>query len=247
MKTVNQVYTPTTIVAPTPAMWAEIPWIDAIQDPGVGLTRWTDWMEPGDLTADAWVITQVTTGTFARAPLTTGMVVADSAGHSSAHDGVNVQEVGGTWMATAGKRLVFEARAKVSSLTHRYFLGLYDLQNAILTAGALVTASQNGLGFVRDSATASGKIEFVANKNNAVTRQAFDITAATWINLGFKVETKGGAVIVTPCVNGVWGTAITATNIPVDVALRESYSAKCGGTADDAELSVDWLRIFRDR
>lgn len=229
---------------PSKAIWADCPW-DAIKnDPSLGQVYFEDFLGSQNLvTAEGWVITQVTTGTLSTpTSLEGGVLVADSAGNTTADNGVNVQLVNNVWKTAAGRKIWFEARVKMNDATDQYFVGLAAPgTTAIIASGALQDTADK-VGFFHHAASTNDKISTVAARTSAddATADVADNTDGTYMTVGFVLD---GLTSVKFYVNGTLvETGTTVANLP-NAAMCLSLVAQIEVSGADAELSVDWVKI----
>lgn len=254
---------PDTTSGPSARLWADCPWMEALEDPGVGYGYFTDYLEPvNETSAVTWTVTQVNSGAIANADETGGALVFDSAGHNAADDGISAQMLdaagGEYWKPASGKTLWFEARLKMADAAttpDQMFIGLCDRETAIISSGLLDYDSRSMIGFYVDSASTAGKIGRVTAKAGSADAQA-DLAGAdaiaddTYFKVGFKVYTEDHQLKVDFFFNGskayTYGTVTDTDDIPI-VNMALSVVSQCEQTSADAKVTVDWFRIFQLR
>jgi len=225
-------------------IWETCPWDLLVDNPNMGIAFFDDFMGPIDVTsADGWVITQVTTG--ALAPVVThdgGALLVDSAGHTSADDGVNAQLTNCLFKLAAGRKLWFESRCKFKDAgDDQYFMGLAGVDTTLIAAG-VVDDVVDKAGFFRHAASTADKISSIVSRTSAEdsTADVADIADDTWVNLGFVLD---GLTSVKFYVNGTLvETGTTVANLP-NAVMCLSMVAQVEQTSADAEMTVDWVRI----
>lgn len=229
----------------SPALWGDCP-IDAIKsDPGKGIIYEDDFLGAANLVStEGWTITQVTTGTLSLVASVGGELKADSAGNTTADDGVQAQLLGCRFLPAAGTNIWFEARVKMNDATDQYFIGLAATDTTLIASGVLDDASDK-VGFYHEAASTDDKISSVTARTTAddKTADVADNADGTYMTVGFKIT---GLTSVEFYVDGVLvETGVTVANIP-NAAMCLSLCAQIEGTGADAELSVDWVRIAQD-
>lgn len=238
----DSIYDGTLGVAPSELLWADCPWNEIARNPGLGIAYFDDFMGYGNLTtAEGWVITQVTTGTLSFVSAEGGELKADSAGSTTADDGVQAQLPNCAVTPAAGKTIWFEARVKMNDATDQYFVGLAAVDTTLIASGAIDDVSDK-CGFFHHAASTDNKISSITARAAADDATA-DVAAnvdATYMTVGFRIT---GLTSVEFYVNGVLvETGSTAANIP-NALMCLSLVSQIEGTGADAELSVDWVKI----
>jgi len=230
--------------SPSPLIWNEID-LDLLRnDFSAGFLYENDYMDEIDITTtDGYVVANVTTGTIhGSVAVQGGVFTADSAGHTGADDGVNVQLTNCLVKPAAGVKIAFEARVKVIDAgDDQYFIGLAGVDTTLIAAGILDDAVDK-CGFHRIAASTADKISSVTARTSAEdsTADVADLADATWVTLGFVID---GLTSVKFYVNGVLvETGTTVANIP-NAVMCLSYVAQVEQTSADAELDVDWVRV----
>ncbi len=229
--------------SPSPLIWDQIPWAEIDNDPSIGFKYFNDYMGEIDVTtADGYVITAVTTGAIA--PIATeqgGVLLVDSAGSTTADDGVNVQLTNCMVKPAAGVKIAFEARVKMNDATDQYFIGLAGVDVTLIAAG-VVDDTVDKAGFFHHAASTDDKISSITARTSAedITADVAANADNTYVTLGLVIN---GVTSVEFYVNGVLvETGTTGANIP-NAVMCLSYVSQIEGTGTDAELSVDWVRI----
>ena len=241
---------------PSELLWADCPWDEMGQHPGVGYRYWNDFLGCEDVTTgDGYTITAENSGGIAKADILGGVLVCDSAGNNAADDGVNVQILGENWIPAANKTLWYETRVKFSDVAttpDQFFIGLCTTDTTIIDAGALDEANNSMIGFYTDVNTTAGQIEFIVDKASSVEIDDDAVPVAanlTFYKLGFKVYTdlEDQQLKVDYFVDGVKvGTMTDTDDIPI-VLMTLSYVAQVEQTSADAEMYVDWVRVAQLR
>lgn len=223
-------------------LWRDCPWEDIKDNPGLGITYFDDFVsDHNPTTAEGWVITATTTGTLGLVAAEGGELKADSAGSTTADDGVEAQLLNCRVLPAAGKTIWFEARVKMNDATDQYFIGLAATDTTLMASGVIDDVVDK-CGFFHHAASTDNKISSITARTSAddATADVADNTDATYMTVGFRIT---GLTSVEFYVNGVLvETGSTAANIP-NAAMCLSLVSKIEGTGADAELSVDWVRI----
>lgn len=216
-------------------LWKNCPREEIMTDPGRGKYFRDDFMKYMD---DVYTETQATSGTFAAGAAEGGIAVADP-GAATAAQGINVQAASALFKPQANSQLWFEARFKWSGITNglEFFLGLSDVETAIIASSAV--ASDNFIGW--SSVTDDAVLLFNSEKaGTGDTGAATTVEADTYLKLGFHVD---GLNKITQYINGVkTGTAKVTANIPI-VVLCPSLVVQSGGTQNTC--SLDWWECFQ--
>lgn len=229
-------------VAPSEALWEDCPWDEIQKNPGLGITYFNDFVGTENLvTGEGWVITATTTGTLSLVAAEGGELKFDSAGSTTADDGVEAQLLNCRVLPAAGKTIWFEARVKMNDATDQYFIGLAATDTTLIAAGVIDDVSDK-CGFFHHAASTDNKISSITARAAAddATADVATNTDATYMTVGFRIS---GLTSVEFYVNGVLvETGSTAANIP-NAAMCLSGVSKIEGTGADAEMSVDWVKI----
>lgn len=193
-----------------------------------------------------YTLTQATAGTAALDDAKGGVLLLDSA---STTDGQGAQlqlldgTVGESFIPSADAKIYFEARVKLADIgtsgsdTVDFFIGLAVSDTTIIASGANSTANHIGFEHVDDD----GAVDFHSESGGTRSSSTAVHTLAdgTYVKLGFLVD---GTSSVTPYVNGVAKTAITA-NIPTtEMAL--SLVCQSAGTTDPI-MHIDWVACIQ--
>lgn len=216
-------------------LWKNCPREEIMADPGRGKYFRDDFMY---LPTGKYTATAATSGTFTAGAEEGGVAVANP-GAATNEQGINVQAPAALFKPQANSQIWFEGRIKWSAITNglEFFLGLSDVETAIIASGAV--ASDNFVGW--SSVTTDGVLLF--NSENATagnTGAATTVEAATYLKLGFHID---GLNKITQYINGVkTGTAKVAANIPA-VVMCPSLVAQANGTQNT--VSIDWWECFQ--
>ncbi|HUU90642.1 MAG TPA: hypothetical protein VM238_05460 [Phycisphaerae bacterium] len=171
------------------------------------------------------------------------LVMADEAGGilqltpAAAEDqGIQIQTDGEMFLPAATKDIWFEARIRGNDVTQvDWFAGLCTTDTSIIASNP-----DNAIGFWTHDGDANLDFE-VADGTGAPVDTTVDLADNTWINVGFLVN---GVTSVTPYINGVAYTAVTA-NIPA-TELALSFAVLSGEGAAN-RLDIDWVRCTQLR
>lgn len=248
---------------PSNTLWLDCPWMDMLQDPGIGIQFWDDFINAPTMSSDADTALYAayidTSNTITQAATAGGVLALTT--DATDNDAPVVQAGGGTGgsfqitTATAGK-LWFEARIKVSTLTEMsVFVGLAapgaTVDNGLLVndTGALAT-TVGSIGFNAPTSASASEIFRAAYVKASATSQ-YPVTAVhtavadTWVKLGFKFDPYNDTI--TWYVNGIANATTTdvgdagTTNFPSAVLLSPAIGMK-NGEAGAKTLSIDWWR-----
>ena len=224
----------------SPALWAKQP--RDFQDLSVGFGITDDFLTFDD--ENKWVLTQATAGTVALDVAAKGGVLLLDSNSTTNNQGVQVQLGGAagasSFIPSATSKIYYEARIKaadIGSTTCQVFAGLAIVDTSVFASAANSTA--NHIGYEAINSTAVGIHSEEAGTRSS-TASAHTLVDDTYVKLGFVVD---GLTSVTPFVNGVAKTAITA-NIPI-VALTPSFVCHSSGTTDPI-LHVDWVSVYQE-
>ena len=224
----------------SPALWAKQP--RDFQDLSVGFGITDDFLTFDD--ENKWVLTQATAGTVALDVAAKGGVLLLDSNSTTNNQGVQVQLGGAagasSFIPSATSKIYYEARIKaadIGSTTCQVFAGLAIVDTSVFASAANSTA--NHIGYEAINSTAVGIHSEKAGTRSS-TASAHTLVDDTYVKLGFVVD---GLTSVTPFVNGVAKTAITA-NIPI-VALTPSFVCHSSGTTDPI-LHVDWVSVYQE-
>lgn len=233
---------------PSPKLWSGCPLLPIMLDPTKGFYYFNDFMGEIDATTgDGWTINAQDSGTISGvADLEGGALFIDSAGHASAHDGVNAQLKNCSVKPQAGVKIYFEARVKMLNTgLDEYFIGLADTCTDIIEqTNGLLDDTVDKVGFFRDhgASPADDKLSFVTARTDAEDETADIATVAddTWVKLGFIID---GLSSITFFVDGeIVGVCGTPANIP-NAAIDLSFVSQTDQSDTDAELTIDWVRL----
>jgi len=228
-------------------LWGNCPLVNGLLRPGYAVL----YDEPFECynaaaTTGDWVLTQATAGTAAISTTTPGALTLDT-GDSTIHHGVNLQRLKAAFIPAANKSLWFEATVVLgTALDAEIFIGLSGSNTAIISAGSLVTAAKNLIGF--SSTTGDAVMLFNSVKAGvANTPPASPVTLSLTVahRLGFFYD--GLADTVQAFVDGVAvGAAIATANVP-KVAMYPSFVCQNQAGVDEPTMTISALRVFQLR
>lgn len=200
-------------------------------------TKFHSYMEDFDYyAAGDWTVTETDAG--ATQALTDGdgglLLVTNTAADN---DLVGIQKKGESFRFTAGKKMFFEARFKVSDATQS------DLTIGLQITDATPLDITDGVFFIK--ADGSTSVSFLVEKNNTATTTAAVATMAddTFITLGFNYD---GGSVMEYCVNGVVAGTSAVTNLPDDEDLAISFALQ-NGEAVAKTMTVDYIFCAKER
>ncbi len=228
---------------PSPLIWDQSGWGTLVNNPGQGITYFEDYLGEIDVTtADGWTITAVTTGSIiGDVTEQGGVLIFDSAGNTTADDGVQAQLGNCMFLPVAGVKIFFEARVKMNDATDQYYIGLAGIDATLIAAGVIDDVVDK-CGFYHAVAGADDKISTVISRTT-VEEITHDVAANvdnTYVKLGFVID---GLTSIKFYVNGVLvETSTTTASIP-NAVMALSFVSQIEVAGADAELSVDWVRI----
>ncbi len=232
---------------PSAIIWESCPWKEFVDNPTLGYAYFNDYLEAVQtVDNDAFAITTTTSGVLTNTTGAGGILLVDSGGNATADDGMEAQLLVSPWLPATDKELWFEARIALSANDpDQYFIGLAAIDTTLMAAGVIDDVVDK-IGFFNHAASTADRLSFITadGATEAIDTDEATTVDDTYINLGFKAT----PTLVTPYINGVAGTAhSTAASIPDGTALALSYVAKVEGADEDAEMSVDWVRIAQIR
>ena len=235
------------VTAAASALYTDFP---SVLDPSfqthVAYEKFDDFFEV-DTTATVgnWVLTSVGTGTPALADDLAGghiVLTCQSTTDDACHQ---YRQVSAPFKLAAGKTLWFEIRFKLTGDATQS-----EVAVGLVAAGEDLTAvadvkPQDGIAFTKqDGATG---FALTASKNGTNTGESgatlHTCVSGSFVRLGFVVD---GLTSVTPYVDGVAGTAITATIVD-DESLAIFFLVRNGDATTQEVLDVDYVRCVQLR
>lgn len=225
------------------AVWADCPLMALACGAEEGFVYENDFMGTIDPTNDSgWAIDTTTTGTIDECEDEQGGVIEfDSAGSTTADDGINAQLKNCMVKPAAGRKIWFEARTKMNDATDQYFLGLAGVCTALISSGVL-DDTVDKCGFYHEAASTDNYLSAVSSRTTSEEKDT-DVGAnadgvyAMW---GFVID---GLTRIQFYRNGVLvGTCVDADDIP-NAVMCLSVVSQIEVAGADAELSLDMVRI----
>jgi hypothetical protein len=218
-------------------VFANAPVQRCIKDPMYGY-YFFDRFSPFNKSAEAWILTQATTGTGVADTLPGGGAAFD-AGAVTDGQGPQIQLAGTPITPAAGKDIWFECRLKDSFITGDLFVGLAPIDTTLMASSDMTTSNHIGFSCV----TGDGILLCDANKAGVrvATTPAHTLVADTFVKLGFRVR---GVTDITFFVNDQeLSTLVLTANIPV-VGLTPSFSIHATGTNRDV-VKMSYIRCLQ--
>jgi len=129
----------------------------------------------------------------------------------------------------------------MNDATDQYFVGLAATDTTLIAAGVIDDVSDK-CGFFHHAESTDNKISSITARADAddATADVANNTDDTYITVGFRIS---GLTSVEFYVNGALvEKGITAANIP-NAAMCLSLVSQIEVAGEDAELSVDWVKI----
>lgn len=260
-------YTGESHAGPSPLIWHDCPWREAMEDPHVGYGWYEDFVKYGLRAETLTTVVDVTQGYIAfgdsGATITAdgavggGLVLTEatdneSVAFSTEQHAFNITQNGGDfWL---------EARIKNSTITaseNSFFLGMMDttaLSNAIPLTQTGALADINLVGFHKPEAnTTAFDTSYKADGVTAVEVNSDVGTLAvdTYVKLGMKYRASDTFQLSFFIDNVLQATKktipnATGTDFPSDVTLAPVLAMMMGNSAAET-MTMDWWRIFQTR
>lgn len=143
----------------------------------------------------------------------------------------------------AGKTLWYETRVKITGdVQSEHSFGLAALGED-LTAVADVLPADGVCFSTQDASLAAALTASKDGTNTGAVAAVHTLVTATWVTLGFKID---GLTSCTPYVNGVAGTAATATFCD-DESLAPYFLVRNGDNVTTQIMDVDYVRCTQLR
>lgn len=225
------------------AIWNDCPLMALKSGAEEGFVYENDFLGPIDPTNDCgWAVDTTTTGDIDEIEDEQGGVIKfDSAGNTTADDGINAQLKNCMFRPAAGRKIWFEARVKMNDATDQYFVGLAGVCTALITSG-VVDDTVDKCGFYHDSASTDNYISAISSRLTSEEKDT-DVGANaddTYVTLGFVID---GLTRISFYRNGVLvATCVDADDIP-NAVMCLSVVSQIEVAGADAELSLDMVRI----
>jgi hypothetical protein len=251
---------------PSPNIWADCPWEDLVENPGLGVTFFDDFMNfpiTPPTTEGNWgpyAVFTDTGGTVANVAEQGGAVAFGSDGDN---EGASIRTVASPFKIsqTTGK-FWFEARVKSSTIAdtkHGIFLGL--MESTPLTAIVPITAAgaladKNLVGFLRNEGDGDMfDTVYKADGVTAVTVQADAVTlvADTYVKIGMVYEQRndpqtGFSYVLSFYANNLKLASYkripsaAGTDFPNDITMGPVFAVLNATASTPGTSTIDWWR-----
>jgi hypothetical protein len=256
---------------PTPAVWADCPVLELLENPGLGTYDFEDFCRGGLITApttEAALVGLNISGFSSTASQiaflnTVYTNTVQDAGRvtlfeTTDNEATSIRSASVPYRMSAGfGKLWFEARIKVASvatLENSFFVGL--MEDTALTVAVPITttstlADKNLVGFFKPEAnTTTYNTSYKADGVTAVNVNTGvgALVADTYVKLGFKFDPNDSNKLRF-YIDGVEQAntktipSNTGTDFPADVALGWVIAMAVGSAASDNTLTCDWIRV----
>lgn len=156
-------------------------------------------------------------------------------------DGASLQEANETWDLVSGKKLVFEARVKMSEATQSDFWCGLSVAFATNPEAALTAADR--VGFQKDDGDASILCKTEKGGTETSTDSGEDAADATYVKLGFRYDGDGNVDFY---VDRKWVARHTA-NLPDDETLKAGIMTLSGVDTGTNSATCDYILIAKER
>jgi len=207
--------------------------------------EWFDDFTKLDLTATVggWAAFVVGTGTTALANTVAGGQLVMTCQATTDDAAEQIIGVSAPFMLAAGKTIWYETRVKqTGDVQSEVSFGLASLGED-LTAVADVYP-EDGISFAhQDASMALALTVSKGGVNTGAVAGVHTMVTATWATYGLLID---GVTSVTPYINGVAGTAATAT-IPDDTSLAPYFLVRNGDATTAQILTVDYVKACQLR
>ncbi len=229
-------------LAPASGMWADCPLIHYANGMSLAYEVYDDFINTPDVT-NLWTADNVGTGTTtydaaaaAGILLLTCQATTDDACEQLTHKGAG-------FSLAAGKTLWYETRLKiVGDVQSEVSFGLVA-DGEDLTAVADVLPA-DGVSFSSQDATLA--VDLTLSKGGTDTGAVAGVktmVSGTYVTFGFLIN---GVTSVTPYIDGVAGTAATAT-FPDDEAMAPYFLVRNGDATTQQVLHIDYVKVLQLR
>lgn len=231
-------------LGPASGLWANAPSPADPRYPQVAYELFDDFVhfDPTASTGD-WPETVVGTGTQALVTDTAGGVLRLTCQATTDDACEQCQYVSDPFKLAATKTLWYETRVKITGdVQSEHCIGLAALGED-LTAVADVKP-QDGVAFTTQDGSLA--LTLTASKNGTNTGESAGVhtlVTGTWVTLGLLIN---GVTSITPYVDGVAGTAITAT-ICDDESLAPIFLVRNGDGTTQQKLDIDYVKVVQLR
>jgi hypothetical protein len=164
------------------------------------------------------------------------------------NDSCQVQHQTEMFKPAFAKKIYFEARIKSASgdMTNSdWFIGLAASEDLTAVADNMPA---NGIGFHKEDAAATFSLSTSDNGTNVQSAAVGTIVDDTYIRVGFVWDGAAtGSVTITPYINGVAGTAITAGTYGTMVEISPIIMVRNGDGTTTQTLVVDYFKCVQLR
>ncbi len=229
-------------LAPPTGMWANCPLIHYANGMSLAYEVYDDFISTPDVT-NLWTAANVGTGTTAYDPATAGGVLLLTCQATTDNACEQLTRKGAGFLLAAGKTIWYETRIKiVGDIQSEHSFGLVA-DGEDLTAVADVLPA-DGISFSTQDATLAAALTVSkGGTDTGAVSGVHTLVSGTWVTLGFLID---GITSVTPYVNGVAGTAATAT-IPDDEHLAPYFLVRNGDGTTQQVMHVDYVKVVQLR
>jgi hypothetical protein len=232
-------------IAPAAGMWANCPFIDYANGHAVAYRVFEDFTGGLDKTAltGKWTELSVGTGTQALATdvagghlLLTCQATTDNACEQATY-------ISDPFKLAAGKTLWYETRITITGdVQSEHSFGLVALGEDLTAVADVLPA--DGVSFSTQDASLA--VALTASKNGTDTgavAAVHTLVSGTAVVFGLLID---GVTSITPYIDGVAGTAATAT-IPDDESLAPYFLVRNGDNVTTQILDVDYVKVVQLR
>ncbi len=229
-------------LAPATGMWADCPLVQYANGMSLAYEVYDEFINTPDVT-NLWTAANVGTGTTAYDPATAGGVLLMTCQVTTDDACEQLTRKGAGFLLAAGKTIWYETRLKlVGDVQSEVSFGLVaDGEN--LTAVADVLPA-DGLSFSNQDATLATDLTLSkGGTNTGAVAGVHTMVSGTYATFGLLID---GVTSATPYINGVAGTAATAT-IPDDEHLAPFFLVRNGDATTQQVLHVDYVRVVQIR
>ena len=195
-------------------------------------------------TVGNWAMTEAGTCTDVLDDVTAGGIVILSTQTTTDDAAVQITHAGAGFKLAAGKTLWFEARVRFTGVatTSEVSLGLVNSGEDLIAVGDVLP--QDGISFsMQNGAAAMAFTCSMDGTNTGAVAAVHTLVTTAWTTFGFLVS---GITSVTPYVNGVAGTAATAT-LCTDELLTPYFLVRNGNATGARTLEIDYVRVVQIR
>jgi len=223
-------------------MWADCPLIHYANGMSLAYEVYDDFISTPDIT-NLWTADNVGTGTTTYDAATAGGVLLLTCQATTDDASEQLTHKGAGFLLAAGKTIWYETRLKiVGDVQSEHSFGLVA-DGEDLTAVADVLPA-DGISFSTQDATLAAALTVSkGGTNTGAVAGVHTLVSGTYVTLGFLID---GVTSVTPYVNGVAGTAATAT-IPDTEHLAPYFLVRNGDGTTQQVMHVDYVKVVQLR